>query len=371
MKKLILISGLVLFFLSCEAPKLKIGMILPQEGPASIYGNSALKGTNLAIEQLKDKEFFGKSLEFVIRDNRGLPDLTKEIMLSFGEDKDVICVIGPVISRNAFISASVSQKYSLPVLSPTATHPLVTKIGDFVFRVTFTDSIQGAILAKFVYEKLNKKKVAILYEANDPYSEVLSRNFEISLKNLGGEIVTSEFFLEQDTVFYSKLDKISSLNPEVLFLPVYANYVPLIIKQALEIKFTPVFVGGDGWYSEDLIENNKDVFKKVTAYISSPFTPDLPSNKVKDFVKKYKEKYGEVPDFASALAYDAVNIVYEVFKRMKEPERMELVNNLKGFEFEGVTGKISFKKGKDPLKDVFIIRVLPEGFKYFMTIHPE
>lgn len=371
MKKLILIGGVVLLFLNCEAPKLKIGVILPQEGPASIYGKSALKGASLAIEELKDKEFFGKNVEFVIRDNKGLPDLTKEIMLSFGEDKDVICVIGPAISKNAFISASVSQRYSLPVLSPTATHPLVTKIGDFVFRVTFTDSIQGAILAKFIYEKLNKKKVAILYEANDPYSEVLSRNFEISLKNLGGEVVTSEFFLEKDTVFYSKLDKINSLNPEVLFLPVYANYVPLIIKQALEIKFNPVFVGGDGWYSKDLVKNNKDIFKKVTAYISSPFTPDLPSDKVKYFVEKYKEKYGEVPDFASALTYDAVNIVFNVLGKIEKPERIKFMSGLKGFEFEGVTGRISFKKGKDPLKDVFIIKILPEGFKYFMTIHPE
>lgn len=371
MKKLIFISGLIFLFLKCKAPSLKIGIILPQEGPASIYGKSALKGLRLAMEDLKDKKFFGKNIQFVIKDNKGLPDVTKEIMISFGEDKDMICVIGPAISKNAFISASVSQKYSLPVISPTATHPLVTKIGDFVFRVTFTDSIQGVMLAKFVYKELNKKRVAILYEANDPYSEVLSRNFEISFKNFGGEVVTSEFFMENDSVFYSKLDKINSLNPEVLFLPVYANYVSLIVKQAFEMKFNPVFVGGDGWYSKELIEKNRDILKEINAYISSPFTPDFPSNKTEYFVKKYKDRYGEIPDFASALSYDALMIVHEILKKMEKQERDEFVRNIKGFEFEGVTGKISFKKGKDPLRDVFILKVTPEGFKYVLTLHPE
>ncbi len=266
---------------------------------------------------------------------------------------------------------SVSQKYSLPVISPTATHPLVTKIGDFVFRVTYTDSIQGAGLASFIYKNLKKKKAAILYEANDPYSEVLSRNFEIVFKKMGGEIVTSEFFLEEDSIFYSKLDKINSLNPEVLVLPIYANYVPLIIKQSLEIKFNPIFVGGDGWYSEDLIKEHKDILEQVKAYISSPFTSDLPSEKVEKFVKKYRDKYGEIPDFASALFYDAVMIAYEIFKKMEKPERIDFMKTLIGFEFQGVTGKISFKKGKDPLKDIFILQVLPEGFKYSTTIHPE
>ncbi len=371
MKRLILISGLLLFFLKCKAPTLKIGLILPEEGPASIYGKSALKGAKLAFEEKNEERFLGKSVEVLIKDNKGVPDRTKEIMRVFGEDKDVICVIGPVISKNAFISASVSQKYSLPVISPTATHPLVTKIGDFVFRVTYTDSIQGAGLASFIYKNLKKKKAAILYEANDPYSEVLSRNFEIVFKKMGGEIVTSEFFLEEDSIFYSKLDKINSLNPEVLVLPIYANYVPLIIKQSLEIKFNPIFVGGDGWYSEDLIKEHKDILEQVKAYISSPFTSDLPSEKVEKFVKKYRDKYGEIPDFASALFYDAVMIAYEIFKKMEKPERIDFMKTLIGFEFQGVTGKISFKKGKDPLKDIFILQVLPEGFKYSTTIHPE
>lgn len=370
MKNLIF-SIIFIIFISCKAPSVKIGVILPLEGPASVYGKNALNGIKIFLEEQGNNKFFGKNLSIVIKDNKGLPDKTKDLVTSFCEDKEVICVMGPLLSKNAFVAASVSQKCSLPLISPTATHPLVTKIGDFVFRITFTDSIQGLLLAKFIYKELKKKRVAILYEANDPYSEVLSRNFEISFKNLGGEVLTSEFFFEDDTIFYSKIDKISFFNPEVLFLPVYANFVPQILKECIEVKFTPIFVGGDGWFSYELIEKHKEIFSKVKAYISSPFTPFLPSEKTKEFVRKYKEKYGSIPEFTSALCYDVMCIVYKILEKMEKPDRIEFFNHLKEMEYEGVTGKISFKKGKDPLRDVFILEVLPEGFKYFLTMSAE
>lgn len=369
MKKLIVFISLI--FLSCKAPSVKIGVIIPLEGPASIYGKNALNGINIFCEEKKGEKFFGRNFVILIKDNKGSPAKTKEIITALAEDKEVLCVVGPLISKNVFVAASVSQKYILPLISPTATHPLVTKMSDFIFRTTFTDSIQGYLLAKFIYKELKKKKVAILYEANDPYSEVLSRNFEISFKNFGGEILTSEYFFENDTIFYSKIDKISSFNPEVLFLPVYANFVPHILKECLELKFNPIFVGGDGWYSYELINKNKEIFENVKAYISSPFTTFLPNEKTREFIRKYKEKYKSEPEFTSALCYDALEIVYEVLKRMEKPDRMEFLNNLKEIEYQGVTGSISFKRGKDPLRDVFILEVSPEGFKYVLTMKPE
>ncbi len=359
-----------LFLSNCKQPSIKIGIILPSKGEASIYGKEALDGILMAVEEHQEK-LRNKNVKIIIKDNKSEQNKTREIITLWGKDEKILCVIGPAISKNAFISAILSQRYFLPVILPTATHPLLTKIGDYVFRVTFNDSVQGAMLARFVYENLKKTKVAILYEANEPYSEALSRNFEKAFKNLGGEILVSEFFTKEDSIFYSKLDKINSFNPEVLFLPVYANYVKDIIRQSLEIKLNPIFIGGDGWYSEELIDKNKELIKNINAYISSPFSPDLPSEKVKNFVKKYTEKYGKTPNFASALSYDAMNIVYEILEKIELPDRKKFMDMLKNFEFEGVTGRISFKKGREPVKDVFILKVLPDGFKYFLTMRGE
>lgn len=155
MKKLIVFIFLI--FLSCKAPSIKIGVVIPLEGPASIYGKNALNGINIFLEEKKGEKFFGRNLVILIKDNKGLPAKTKELINALAEDKEVLCVVGPLVSKNVFVAASISQKYFLPLISPTATHPLVTKMSDFVFRTTFTDSIQGCLLAKFIYKSTRAK----------------------------------------------------------------------------------------------------------------------------------------------------------------------------------------------------------------------
>ena len=58
MKKLIILISL--FFLSCKGPAVKIGVILPLEGPASTYGKNALNGINIFVEEKKMRNFLVK-----------------------------------------------------------------------------------------------------------------------------------------------------------------------------------------------------------------------------------------------------------------------------------------------------------------------
>ena len=46
----------------------------------------------------------------------------------------------------------------------------------------------------------------------------------------------------------------------------------------------------------------------------TPFTADAEDEKTQNFVKKYKEKYGEVPNQFAADAYDCVYAIYEACK---------------------------------------------------------
>lgn len=201
MKKFIIF--VFLFFLSCKAPSVKIGVIIPLEGPASIYGKNALNGIKIFLEEKKGQKFFGKNLVIIIKDNKGSQTKTKELITALAEDKEVLCVVGPLISRNVFVAASVSQKYSLPLISPTATHPLVTKMSDFIFRTTFTDSIQGCLLAKFIFKELKKQKLVFYMRQmiliQKFYNEILKyllKIWEERFFSLNTSLKTIQFFIQ-------------------------------------------------------------------------------------------------------------------------------------------------------------------------------
>ena len=75
------------------------------------------------------------------------------------------------------------------MITPSSTNPDVTKIGPFVFRVCFTDDVQGQMGAEFVVNKLGKKKIGMLFASDDLYSSGLAKEFRDYAKKLGAEIV--------------------------------------------------------------------------------------------------------------------------------------------------------------------------------------
>jgi len=57
------------------------------------------------------------------------------------------------------------------MISPSSTNPKVTEVGDFIFRVCFTDVLQGKILASFAGKTLHAKKVAVFTDVKSDYSK--------------------------------------------------------------------------------------------------------------------------------------------------------------------------------------------------------
>ncbi len=114
------------------------------------------------------------------------------------------------------------------------------------------------------------------------------------------------------------MTKVKDASPDVLYLPDYYSTVNLIAAQAREKGVTAVMMGGDGWDSSDL-----DVTVVDGGYFTNHYSADDPRPVVQDFVKKYQEKYGSVPDALATLAYDAANILFQGMENAKSADRLK------------------------------------------------
>jgi branched-chain amino acid transport system substrate-binding protein len=63
----------------------------------------------------------------------------------------------------------------VPMLTPSATNPRITQIGDYIFRVCFLDEFQGRVIARFAHDRLKVQKLAILTDVKQDYSVDLAR----------------------------------------------------------------------------------------------------------------------------------------------------------------------------------------------------
>ena len=104
----------------------------------------------------------------------------------------------------------------------------VTEGREYVFRVCFTDDAQGVAAADYVVNKLGKKKIAILYAAQDPYSSGLAGTFRESAKKLGATIVEDIGYQKGEKNFRTPLSKLAAAKPDLIFVPnYYSDMVPI------------------------------------------------------------------------------------------------------------------------------------------------
>jgi branched-chain amino acid transport system substrate-binding protein len=81
-------------------------------------------------------------------------------------------------------------------------------------------------------------------------------------------------------------------------------------------------------------------------------TLDTPGSK--DFVKAYKEKWGEPPPHLAASAYRNVQIILEVLRRTGGgTSSREIAKALSNISLETIEGRITFTRDQTPIRNMF------------------
>lgn len=218
----ILFSVLLLAGSSFAADTIKIGGFLPMTGAVAAYGQDAKNGIAIAMEM--KPTVLGKKVEFVVADTKSDKIEAANAMSRLIEKDKVIAVIGEMISGDTMAGGPIAEKAKIPVVSPTATNPLVTQDKKYVFRVCFIDPVQGDIAAKYAIHTLKAKKAALIVDKSQDYCVGLAKFFKDAFIRLGGEIVAETFCVTEDKDFSAQLSTIKPTHPDVIYAP--SNYPP-------------------------------------------------------------------------------------------------------------------------------------------------
>ena len=224
-------------------------------------------------------------------------------------------------------------------------------------------------MAKFAWENLKVKKVAIFRDKANLYSIGLADAFIESFKKMGGTIVTDLSYQEKDIDFKAQLTQMKSKSPEAIFIPGYYTEVGLIARQAVQLGLKVPLLGGDGWDSTRLHEIGKEAINGH--YYSNHYSTESTDPTVQEFIKKFKARYSEVPDGLAALGYDAAKILVAAMERTTEVTPQNIRDELaKTKDFPGVTGKISINENRDAVKPAVIVQIENEKRKFVTTVNP-
>jgi branched-chain amino acid transport system substrate-binding protein len=340
-----------------SANDIPVGVYAALTGGEASFGKATLQGVQLAADEInRSGGVLGRKIRLVVEDDQGRAEDAASVVTKLITRDDVVAVIGENSSAQSLAAAPTCQQYKVPMISPSSTNPKVTKSGDYIFRVCFTDPYQGKALATFVRNNLKAGNVAILRDNKNDYSVGLAEVFRAQFTSLGGKIAVEQSYAAGDTEFRPQLTAIKATNPDVIFVPGFYTEVGQIAQQARELGINVPMAGGDGWDAPALLDIGKEALNGY--YFSDHYFFDEPRPAVQRFVAAIREKYHENPAANAALGYDALHILTDAIKRVGGLDKKLIRDQIATTKnYQGVSGVITMGPDRDPIKPVAMIKI--------------
>ncbi|HUV25908.1 MAG TPA: ABC transporter substrate-binding protein [Anaerolineales bacterium] len=364
-------------------PTIVIGINAPLTGDIPKVGEGTKFSAEMWLEDINAAgglEVGGKKypVELVIEDNESKAESATKANTKLISQDEVLVIVGPQSSKQAVPAGGVANDNETPMVSPWSTNPNTTLDRPWVFRTPFLDPFQGPVVANFVNEEFGFTKAAVLYDVASDYPKGLAEFFKSAWEDLHGpdSVVAYESFTTKDTDFSAQLTKIRESGAEFIFTPQYYNEVALIAQQAHELGWDAPIVGSDSWGSAELM--NLCGEDCVGLFFSTHYAAAGATGATKEFIDRYNDKHGYVPDDVGALTWDTMLIIQKAIQDCGEitgdikADRAcvrDALANIK--DFEGITGKMTFTEQGDPIKCAVIVKISDEGeFEFYQQVCP-
>lgn len=321
---------------------IKVGCTGPLTGGAAIYGNAVKNGATIAVEEVN--ALGGIQFDFNMQDDAH--DAEKAVN-AYNDLKDwgMQLMLGTVTSAPAEATAAEAYADRYFFLTPSASSTDVTKGKDNIFQMCFADPNQGSGAAQYISENGMAKKVGMIYKSDDNYSMGIRATFLEGCEKLGLDLVAEAAFTDAtSTDFTVQVKQMQDAGAELVFLPMYYTPASLIFAQAKATGYEPIWFGVDGMDGILTLEGFDTTLAEGVVLLT-PYSADDSSELNQNFVAKYQEKYGEVPNQFAADAYDCVYALYKAATQAGLTADMDaqamcdaMVSVFTSFTFDGLTG---------------------------------
>jgi branched-chain amino acid transport system substrate-binding protein len=358
MKKIILIMLITsaLLLAACSSPtgkvtskeEIKIGYIGPLTGDVSNFGQQSLKAVEQAAEEINSKGGInGKTVKIIAEDGKCDGKEASNAANKLVNIEKVEAIIGGLCSGETLGAAPIAEENKVVMISFASSNPAITNSGEYIFRIYPSDDYQGKFAAEYVYNKLGKRKVAIISCKAD-WCIGLADNFENNFKKLGGEILIREEVEKGSTDMKTSILKIKEKNPELIYLTSFTQGAVTGIKQIREAEIKVPILGGDAWGDETIPQSLGKISNGVLHTTPKPVD------------EKIMESKGLQGAFA-AQAYDTTYLLKETMTKAKTTDSTKVKEQLYKTKYDGLTGIIEFDQNGDLKQAEYNIMVYKDG----------
>ncbi|WP_198968652.1 ABC transporter substrate-binding protein [Xylophilus sp. ASV27] len=344
----------------------KIGLILPMTGQAASTGRQIEAAARLYMAQNGDT-VAGRKVELIIKDDTGLPDVSKRIAQELVVNDKVGVLAGFGLTPLALAVALIATQSKTPEIVMAAATSSITEASPFVVRSSFTLPQVTVSMADWA-PKNGIKKVVTLVSDYGPGLDA-EKFFKERFTANGGEVTESLRVPLRNPDFAPFLQKVRDARPDALFVFVPSGNGAAVMKQFLERGLDKagirMIATGDVTDDDQLNDMGDGALGVVTSHHYSAAHPSEVNRK---FVAAFEQaNKGMRPNFMAVGGYDGMHLIYQALKATDgKGDGPALLAAMKGLSFESPRGPVTIDpQTRDVIQDVYLRKVEKKDGKLY------
>ena len=149
----------------------KIGLILPMTGQAASTGKQVEAGVRLYMAQNPGK-IAGRTVELIVKDDTGLPDVTKRIAQELVVNDKVDVLAGFGLTPLALATAPIATQSKTPLVVMAAATSSITNASPYIIRTSFALPQAAVTMGDWAAKNGIKRAVTLVWTLKNSLKSV-------------------------------------------------------------------------------------------------------------------------------------------------------------------------------------------------------
>ena len=357
-----------------DLTEIRIGFLGPiDKNPDQVFGQRMLNGAQFAVDRANLRGgYCGKPFKLMPRndydnwqakavygDNRPTSEdiwgaASNQTVKMVYDDKDW-AIFGSISSESTHILLRVALRAEIPIVNSASTDPTIPETYiPWYFTDLQDDRVQANTLARYIYDELKLKRVALL-RINNRYGRFGSPKFKDASQRLGHPVVIEQRYPAGTTDFTRELRAIQASRADGIVLWNDQPQTAMILKQMHELGMKHRVFGSYRTIGDDLIAQAGDMAEGFEAVF--PYDAARTDPRWQKFNTDYAATYQEKPEQFASLAYDAMNVLLGSVCEagLNKGRIMDALAQV--YEYDGVTGHMVFDTNSKNIAPLYLARV--------------
>lgn len=285
-----------------QGDTVNIGVIYPKTGQYAEYGKMFQQGFDLAVEQVNAQGGVGgKKLGLKYFDTQSDAKQDAAVAPKIASDGSIIAVVGDYASPASAAASPTFQQAGLVHYGFNNSAPTFTDTGDHVWTPQIGQDVYQKANADIVAK--TAKKIAVVYIEND-WGKQAYEYFKQEAEKNGTQIVYESSYLADSTDLSPILIPARDAKPDAVVDIGYGPDGALVLNTLRDdLGYQGAFFGGQETKEFLELAGKNAEGTIITGSFSATGTKD---KKAQDFVKAFKDKYGNNPGNFELTAYQAI-----------------------------------------------------------------